>query len=400
MVGILLVWPSAARAEVDGNALKVSLVTFGPGTHPFLKFGHNAILIDHEDGKGIIYNFGMFNFSSPALIPKFALGRSEYWLARTMRDDTLADYAADDRTVQVQELALTPAERKRLFERLEENARPQNRNYLYDYFYDNCSTRVRDALDAVLAGKLRAGAGAPARLTYRQHALRLVSDLPWEYVALDYALGLPADRAGTRWEESFIPMELRDVARSVRLPDGQPLVKAERLVYRSTRADPPQAPPRYVGRFAIIGVSVGLIFFGLGRLARRSGAARITLGTLASLVGFVAGLGGTLLLFLWVATNHRASHANANILQSVPWALALVPYGIKVARGRLVGIRRAGLLAAAAAGTAILGVLANLLGLLAQDNAHFAALFVPLWCGLTLGLRALRPRGPRVAASS
>jgi hypothetical protein len=373
--------------------LKVSLVTFGPGQHPFFKFGHNAILIEHELGQGVVYNFGMFDFSSPALIPKFILGRSEYWLARSERDRTMEAYIADDRSIEIQELDLTPDQRRGLFERLEDNARPQNRNYLYDYFTDNCSTRVRDALDAATAGRLRAAATAPARLSYRGHALRLVGDLAWEYVALFYALGLPADRRATRWEESFIPMELRDVVRTVRVPgeggQDKPLVKSEKVVYRSTRPDPPLEPPRRLAAFALPGLLLGALAYALGVVGRRARAARVTLGILSALLGFLAGLGGVLLIFLWVATNHRATHANANIMQSVPWAIALVVFGIQVAMGRKPAAQRAFILTAAAAATSLFGFGARITGLLPQDNVVFVALFLPLWLGFALGFHAL-----------
>ena len=390
---MLLARPAAAHAEVDGDSLRVSLVTFGPGDHPFFKFGHNAILIENQGGQGIVYNFGMFDFSSPALIPKFILGRSEYWLGRTDRDRTMEGYIADDRTIEIQELDLTAPQRKSLFERLEDNARPQNRNYLYDYFSDNCSTRVRDALDTALAGKLRQAAGAPARLSYRAHALRLVGDLGWEYLALFYALGLPADQRATRWQESFIPMELRDVVRTVRIPGDagadKPLVKSERLVFRSSRPDPPLDPPHRTRYFALVGIGTGGLCFLLGVVGRRARAARVALGSLSALLGFIAGLAGVLLIFLWVATNHRAAHANANILQSVPWAIALLVLGIQVALGRKPAAQRAFIITAAAAATSLFGLGARITGLLGQDNGAFVALFLPLWLGMALAFHAL-----------
>ena len=95
----LLAQPRPAAAQIRGEDLTVSVVTFGPHEHPFFKFGHNAVLVEHSNGQGFVYNFGMFDFSSPALIPKFALGRSMYWLARTSRDNTFAAYIEENRTV-------------------------------------------------------------------------------------------------------------------------------------------------------------------------------------------------------------------------------------------------------------------------------------------------------------
>jgi hypothetical protein len=382
-------------AASPGEALTVSLLTFGPGQHPFFKFGHNAILIEHKDGPGAVYNFGMFDFSSPKLIPKFILGRSHYWLGRTERDRTIAQYIEDDRTVEIDRLDLAPAARWDLYQRLEENARPQNREYLYDYFTDNCSTRVRDALDLTVGGRLReAGKAAEARLSYRAHALRLVADVPWEFVALYYALGMPSDVRATRWEEGFIPMELRDLVRTVRLPaaDGlgeRPMSKSNQLIHRSTQADPPLDPPARLPLFFAVGAALGAICAALGMAGRRARGARIGLGLLSGLLGLLAGLGGLLLVFLWVATNHRACHANANIMQSVPWAIALVVTSIGVARKDPRRLRLAFLLVAAAAGLSLLGLLVRVTGLLAQNTDAFVALFLPIWLGLAFGFRTL-----------
>lgn len=382
-----------AAAQPRGEDLRISVITFGPHEHPFFKFGHNALLVEHASGQGYVYNWGMFDFSSPALIPKFILGRSMYWLARTQRDPTIAAYIADDRTVEVQELDLTAQQRAQLFERLEDNARPQNRYYLYDYFFDNCSTRVRDAVDGILGGKLRAAATAPSRLSFRGHALRLTADLPWEYVALYFVLGSTADRPMDRFGEGFIPMELRDMVRQVRLPpvpggDGadRPLVKEERRLYQAKRQDPPLDPPRRWPLFLLAGALPGAALALAGWRAPGRRGARLGLGIGVSLLGLVGGLLGALLIFLWGFTNHRATHANANIMQAAPFALGLVVYGIKLARDRGGALRKAFLLAAGAAALSLLGLLLKLVGLVPQDNLPIVAFFLPLWAGMTLGL--------------
>ena len=383
-----------AAAQVRGEDLTVSVITFGPGLHPFFKFGHNAVLIEHASGQGWVYNFGMFDFSSPALIPKFILGRSMYWLARTPRDPTIRGYVSEDRSVEIQELDLTPTQRKAMLNRLEDNARPENRYYLYDYFYDNCSTRVRDVVDVITSGLLRRQGQTPATLTFREHALRLTADLTWEYLALLYALGVPADKQATRWEEGFIPMELRDHLRTVTLPDGRggqkPLVKAERLIHRSSRPPPPNRPPDPTWVFALLGFGLGAAFALGGWAGRTRPVARMALGIGSGLFGFVVGLLGLLLLFLWVATNHRAAHANANILQTVPWGLVFVVWGVKAGRGRRLAIRRAFRAAQAAAAASLLGLLLGLVGIWPQANLAVVALCLPAWAGLLAGTWFLR----------
>ena len=101
-----LVFTPCALAE-PGEDLTISALTSGPSDHPFFKFGHNAILIQPKDGQGLVFNFGTFQFDSPALIPKFLRGRFKYWLSVAGAEDTMESYAAADRTILAQELDLT-----------------------------------------------------------------------------------------------------------------------------------------------------------------------------------------------------------------------------------------------------------------------------------------------------
>ena len=147
------------------DPLSVYVMTFGPGDHPFFKFGHDAIWIhDAAAGTDRVYNFGTFSFTGPRLILDFLHGRMTYWLSVSYLPAVLASYEHENRTIDVQELALDPAAKQALRARLDVNARPENRAYKYDYFLDNCATRVRDAIDDAVGGQLRASArdaGAP-----------------------------------------------------------------------------------------------------------------------------------------------------------------------------------------------------------------------------------------------
>jgi len=384
----------AAAQPVAGEDLTVHVLTFGPGDHPFFKFGHNAIWIHPRQGEGQVYNFGTFAFDSPTLIPQFLKGRLRYWLSRGPAGETLWSYQAADRTIEAQELDLTAAERLALQTRLDENARPENREYLYDYFWDNCSTRVRDVIDAVVGGRLHAAGARPSVISMRDHALRMTADLPWEYVGLHLGLGSLTDRPGDLWQEAFLPERLRDLLRVTRVArDGgqRPLVKSERVLFTSSRPPPPARPPRTLPWFALVGIAAGALLALLGRLARRRRAARAALGAATGLLGLVLGLLGLALVLLWAFTNHRAAHANANILTLAPWALALCGFSVGVARGRQRATRRAFLVAASAAGAALLGLLLKVLPGVAQDNLAFIALLLPTWGGLTLALRDAAP---------
>ena len=237
---------------------------------------------------------------------------------------------------------------------------------------------------------MKAAAQGPGRLTFRGQALRLVHDVPWEYFGLDLLLGSLIDQPRNEWEEGFIPEVFQATLRKVRITTAAgevPLVRSERVIYQSTKPPPPVNPPARVPLYLTVGVFFGGVWFGLGRLARTSRAARATLGALLALWGLVAGLIGLVMPLLWIFTNHRAAYANQNMLQLAPFVLAFLPLGVGVALGWRRWIAWAAKLAVITVGLAALGLLLGFV--LPQDTARTVALFVPLWGGLALGLREL-----------
>src|SRR5215471_5227261 len=108
---------------VPGDELTISLLTFGPGDHPFTKFGHNGLLVENRaEGTRAVYNYGTFSFQSIALVPKFLLGKYRYWLSVQDLDTTLATYTAENRSVVAEELRLSPNEKRAMVAFLEWNA--------------------------------------------------------------------------------------------------------------------------------------------------------------------------------------------------------------------------------------------------------------------------------------
>jgi hypothetical protein len=388
----LLAVARVARAE-PGDDLTIYALTFGPGDHPFFKFGHNAILVKPKNGPGLVYNFGTFAFDSPALIPKFLRGKFKYWLSVSREEDTMEVYASTNRSILAQELDLTAAQKWALWQALRENARPENREYLYDYFYDNCSTRVRDAIDRVTGGQVRKAGAASVGMTFRSHSLRLTADLWPEYVGLYLGLGRSTDKPINRWTESFLPERLSELLRLVRVSDGsgeRNLVKSETIIHQARRPPLPAVPPNWIVYFLAIGTAVGGVIALLGRLGRRHASARMLLGTSAFALGLVAGLVGLIMAGLWAFTNHWAAHENANILQ-FPWAIAFVVYGVGIVFGRTRSMRGGRILAFSALLASVVGILCKALPGLNQDNWPFICLCVPIWLGLWLGIRWLAP---------
>src|SRR6185436_13266661 len=205
-----------------GSELAVTLITFGVGEQVWERFGHNALwLHDAVTGRDVAYNWGLFDFEQPGFFRRFLTGDTKYWMAGEDAYAMVQAYHAIGRPITLQKLNLTPAQALALRDFVERNALEENKYYRYDYFRDNCSTRLRDALDRALGGALKAATDTIITpFTYRRESVRLTDgDRPIQ-TGIDIALGRPADAPLTMWESFFIPMRLRDAVRDLTLPIG------------------------------------------------------------------------------------------------------------------------------------------------------------------------------------
>ena len=402
--GALLLAPAVAQAAVQapepGSELRVYLMTMGPGAQVWERFGHNAIWIhDPASPPDTTYNYGLFDFGQENFLLRFIRGQMWYWMAGFPAEPYVRTYVRDNRSVWLQELNLPPSARLELREFLRWNEQPENRFYHYDYYRDNCSTRVRDALDRVLGGAIEAQtARLPTGTTYRFHTLRLTANDPPVFTGLLLGLGPGVDRPISAWEEMFLPMALREHARRVVLPgpDGGtvPLVAGEQTLFESTAPAPPAAPPWWLPWYLLLGSALGGIAALLGRVAGagRGRWARVGLGLFAVLWGVIGGVGGVVLSVLWAFTDHVMAYRNENLFQVNPLLLALallVPLGL--AGGRRAA-RWARAVALVLADLALLGFVVQVLPGVDQVNGPVIALLLPIHLGVAAGLwPATRP---------
>jgi hypothetical protein len=366
----------SAASPPPGEDLEIYVMTMGPGDLVWSRFGHNAIGIrDRTAGTDIVYNWGTFDFQQSNFLLRFVQGRMLYWVADGDALLTQMAYDRDNRAVQIQELNLTPPQRAAVRDFIAWNMREENRFYRYDYFRDNCSTRVRDVLDLALGGALkRQFVPAKSGFSFRDEARRLMEPDPWTYTGIDIGLGAPSDREMTRWEAMFIPMRLRDLLREVKVdgPDGAPipLVASERTVVTTTRPAEPDTPPNHLLRYLLLGLVVALAIAALA--GRGTAGARIARVVAITWCAF-AGLIGLLILGLWTATDHVWAYSNANLLLFHPLWFAVIPF-VRRSPARLGSAARAliGLCAVCAAIALVLAVLGR-----PQATAQMAALALP-----------------------
>jgi len=400
----LLVVSSTARAlpgetpagAPPSPAIDIYVITFGPGDHPFSKFGHNAVLVvDREHRVDAVYNFGTFSAASPSLITDFLQGRLLYWVSVGHWGPTAAAYAANNRSISAQRLSLSPSETERLIARLAHSALPENRYYRYDYYLDNCSTKVRDVLNEVTGGSLASAKSTPAKLSWRQHTSRLTEDSPWLNLGLNLLLAGGVDVPRSRWEEMFLPSALAEQLATTRKADGSPLVAGQELWHRAQRPPLAETPPRHLW-LPWVGVLIGAGLSGLARAGRRSRVASTAFTCVVAILGTAAGVLGCIFSFFWFATDHYFAHANENLLALPPWALLLpvAVIGAHLKGGKWI-TRTRKLTLLLAIGSA-LGLALKALPWFRQDNWIFVGFALGLWGLLALALRqAYLPTAPR-----
>jgi hypothetical protein len=327
--------PAPPRATLQDAPPRVGVMTMAPGEIFWERFGHNALVVAPADGgEAVSYNYGFFDLSEPGFIGNFIDGKMRYMLVALPLAEDLENYRQRGRGVSIQWLDLDPAQATALAAALAHNARPENARYTYDYYDSNCSTRVRDVLDAALGGALKAQlSGRSQGNTYRSESVRLAWPAKWMAVGFDVGLGAYADRPLSRWEEAFIPMRLADSLREARRADGRPLVAREHeLLPHRVSLPPPERPDTRLGAL-VVGAALALLALWGARRHRRATAA------LALAFWLACGLTGALMLYIWFGTAHVAGHGNRNLLLFSPFALALVPGAWAIARGRAPGKR-------------------------------------------------------------
>ncbi|HEX6750086.1 MAG TPA: DUF4105 domain-containing protein [Longimicrobium sp.] len=399
--------PFAAPSQAD-STLRIILLTMGPGDEVWEKFGHNAIWVhDPRNGTDKAYNYGMFDFRQENFILNFVRGRMNYWMQGFDAYLTISRYQELDRSVWAQELNLSPGQATWVKNFLEWNERPENRFYRYDYYRDNCSTRVRDVLDRVLGGQLKAAtASAPSGSTYRWHTRRLVGDAAGDipiYTGINAGLGPAADQPSSKWEEMFLPMKLRDEVQALRIrgPGGQmvPLVTRQQTLFTATRPPEPTGPPHWLIGYLLAGVAIGGAIAALAVAAARSRAGRWGFAAASALWLLFAGFGGVILLGLWLATDHAIAYRNLNLFQLSPFALPLVLFVPALAYGARWAGKWAVRLSLVVAAMSVLGLLLKVLPWFHQVNGEIIALALPV--NLAVAWAAWRLAGePRVIAST
>ncbi len=305
---------------------EISVLTIGPGDALYSKFGHSAIRVKDPVNKiDWVFNYGTFDFNTPHFYLKFIKGRLNYMLSVQSFRGFYYEYKAEKRSVYEQVLDLSYDQKKKIFDFLLWNAQPENRYYLYDFLYDNCATRVRDVIKNQLGDSLIMP-NPRLDLTFRKAFLSYVDNQPWLKIGINLLNGMEADKKLDLYHAMFLPDYVDSAMRlcTIKTPENQekPLVKAGHYIYRfdRNRSESPWLKP-----WMVFGIILLLIIWvsmqEYRHLSRKKWIDFLTF--------FITGLAGTVLLGLWLLTDHLVAKNNLNILWLFPFHLIYAFFVIK-----------------------------------------------------------------------
>jgi hypothetical protein len=301
---------------------ELSLITCSPGSELYSIFGHSAIRVyDSTTNADLIFNYGVFDFSTPNFYWKFIKGKLQYQLAIQHTGRFVQSYKREGRLVKEERFLLTEQEKSKMIRFLQRNYRPENRYYLYDFFYNNCSTKIWDVVKSQVSGELNFDTSIYQPQSFRDLMYPYLETVPWARLGIDILLGAPADKIATFPRQMYLPDYLsRNISHTLR---NKPL-NGEKKILEEERVIAERDPSKSSFNKPFLGpVASGWIFFTvivlLTFLASRNFKKGIDLAFYT-----ILGLLGIVLIFMWIGTNHQQMDWNLNLLWANPIGLLFV----------------------------------------------------------------------------
>jgi hypothetical protein len=296
--------------------VSVYLLTCGPGTETYSIYGHCAMrIVKPAENSDLVYNWGVFDFSTKNFAWKFAKGRLYYMLDTDSYEEFLRMYFYEQRWVQSQKINLEPEEISTLLELVSENLKPENVKYLYDFFYDNCATRIRDLLEKSLGNKIVYPPQVKKELqTFREELGQYEHPYPWLKTGIDLIMGTPGDKKAIFRDKMFLPLELQaGLSELVINRNGKmiPLLQNSSTVIEFESPNPPQhflTTPLFIFSLLLV---VLIVFFALVKNRRVVNIADMVIFSIFSLLS-------VMMLFFNFFTDHDQMNRNLNIIWLSP----------------------------------------------------------------------------------
>lgn len=314
LIGILFFNLSWSQIPYLSKEAKISVLSCGPGSELYSKFGHSAIRVkDPVNKMDIVYNYGVFDFTQPNFYLNFAKGRLDYMLVRHRTADFINQYRQEQRSVIEQVLNLNSEEQNKLLLFLENNAKPENRTYSYHFFFNNCATKIIDVIALANPTIIFEDEFVNNNKSFRSLIDSNLNENSWGSLGINIALGSKIDQLATDYQHRFLP---KYVALQLEhsLIDNKPLISKENQLLKSATIDNSTfslSSPLVI--FSLIFTLTILLVFKFKSYKYW----KLLLYSVASLIGVG-------ILFLWLFTNHDMTQYNYNILWANPLLILLL----------------------------------------------------------------------------
>ncbi|MEL6823056.1 MAG: DUF4105 domain-containing protein [Calditrichota bacterium] len=289
------------------------MLTISPGDELYMGFGHSAVrVVDPQNRLDRIYNYGTFSFDEPGFYIKFCRGQLDYQLSAYDYKYAYLMYTREERSMKEQVFRMTPQMKQTVYEALETNHLKENRRYRYDFFFDNCATRIRDIFESALGESFKIYESNDRDLTFRNYIDQYLVPMQWADFGIDLVLGAKTDYRASAREAMFLPDYLFEGFDKATIKiDGQiqPFVKEHKQILTYPEQEMPGVNTPFIVMLGVL-VVAGLVTFITGKDDRFVSLATIFDALLFGIIGLL----GVIILLLWFATDHKVTPANYNIL--------------------------------------------------------------------------------------
>ncbi|WP_319755435.1 DUF4105 domain-containing protein [uncultured Sphaerochaeta sp.] len=303
----------APNQEAWIDQTKIHLLTVGPGDPLYAWFGHSALVISQPSGGKVMYDWGIFDPDQPHFYLNFAMGRMYYYVVASEATWRIQDAIDEIRDVKLIELSFPKEAKFALISFLQKNIQSEYSTYLYHFYDDNCSTRIRDIINAATGGDFQRWAESEsAQTTLRNSAMQNMIHSPLIFWALDFLQGKNIDKKLNRYDEMYLPEALHQSVLDFTYSDGTKLAKSEDILQDTkqlgVRFTVPEEQVNYDWAYGLSGLVIGVFLLVVGRKHPR------LKGLLISLILLVLAVLGSLLLFMMSFSDMDMTYYNLNII--------------------------------------------------------------------------------------
>lgn len=300
------------QVEYLSPKAEISVLTIAPGASLNDAFGHSGFRVKDTTGLDVVFNYGVYDFEAPYFYLKFAQGKLDYLIGANYFKDFYNNYVEENRSIEEQVLNLSQKEKQALYNFLLNNYKPENRRYKYDFFYDNCATKIKDVV--LLNVSQPVTFNNPKDYEPKTFRTLIQDHLEWNSwgsLGIDIALGAIIDKQAAPEEQMFLPENIARYFEVATVGSNRPLVESQEVIFQEQ--DAPQAKD-FWSPLVVLGILSVLIlwitYLDYRKLKRSKWLDVILFGA----TGFI----GIFLLLLWFATDHTATANNYNLLWASP----------------------------------------------------------------------------------